>query len=63
MGSMINPDTHQRAVELINSHRLIIDRLITHIYPHEKLEDAIKMQMSQESIKVVVGSNGSNAAI
>ena len=63
MGSMINPDTHQRAVELINSHRLIIDRLITHIYPHEKLEDAIKMQMSQESIKVVVGSNGSNATI
>lgn len=63
MGSMINPDTHQRAVNLINSHRLVIDKLITHIFPHEKLEEAIKMQMSSESIKVVVGSNGRDTRI
>jgi len=53
-GSMINPDTHQRAVNLINSGRLEIEKLITHVYDLEHLEDAIKMQMSSESIKVLV---------
>lgn len=54
VGSMINPDTHQRAVNLINSGRLEIKRLITHTFPLSKMEEAIKMQMSKESIKVVV---------
>jgi len=54
-GSMINPDTHQRAVDMINGHRLDLRSLITHHYPHEKLEEAILMQMSNESLKVVVG--------
>ena len=53
-GSIINPDTHQRAVNLINSGRLEIEKLITHHYDLEHLEDAILMQMSSESIKVVV---------
>lgn len=54
VGSMINPDTHQRAVNLINSGRMKLDPLITHRFGLEKVEDAIKMQMSSESIKVVV---------
>ncbi len=54
VGSMINPDTHQRAVNLINGGRLEIKKLITHVYDMEHLEDAIHMQMSSESIKVVV---------
>lgn len=54
IGSLVNPDTHQRAVNLLNSGRLEIKRLITHVYDMEHLEDAIKMQMSNESIKVVV---------
>ena len=54
VGSMINPDTHQRAVNLINSGRLEIARLITHTYDLDHMEDAIKMQMGSESIKVVV---------
>lgn len=53
-GSMINPDTHQRAVNMINSGRLKIEELITHVYDLYHLEDAIKMQMSNESIKVIV---------
>ena len=53
-GSIINPDTHQRAVNLINSGRLEIEKLITHHYDLEHLEEAILMQMSSESIKVVV---------
>ena len=53
-GSIINPDTHQRAVNLINSGRLEIEKLITHHYDLEHLEDAILMQMSSESIKVVI---------
>ena len=54
VGSMINPDTHQRAVNLINSGRLELKKLITHVYDLEHMDDAIYMQMSPESIKVVV---------
>ena len=54
VGSMINPDTQLRAVNLLNSGKLEIKKLITHVYDLEHLEDAIKMQMSSESIKVVV---------
>lgn len=57
VGSMINPDTHQRAVDMINGHRLNLKSIITHYYPHEKLEEAILMQMSNESLKVMVGEN------
>lgn len=53
-GSFVNPDTHQEAVDLINAGRIQIAPLITHRYPIEKLEEAIHMQMSAESIKVVV---------
>lgn len=55
VGSMINPDTHQRAVDMINNHRIDLRSLITHHYPHERLEEAILMQMSAESLKVIVG--------
>lgn len=51
---MINPDTHQRAVNLINSGRLQLSKLVTHTFPIEKLEEAIQCQMSPESIKVMV---------
>ena len=54
MGSMINPDTHQRAVNLLNAGRLRVKDLITHVYDLEHLDEAIHMQMSNESIKVVV---------
>lgn len=54
MGSIINPDTHQRAVNMLNSGRLEIKKLITHAYDLAHVEDGIKMQMSSESIKVVV---------
>lgn len=56
VGSMINPDTHQRAVQLINSGRIQLEPLITHCFPVEQLKEAILMQMSDASIKVVVGS-------
>lgn len=54
VGSMINPDTHQRAVNLINSGRLELKKLITHAFDLEHMDEAIHMQMSAESIKVVV---------
>lgn len=53
-GSMINPDTHQRAVNLINGKRLQLKKLITHHYDLEHLDEAIHMQMGSDSIKVVV---------
>jgi 2-desacetyl-2-hydroxyethyl bacteriochlorophyllide A dehydrogenase len=54
VGSMINPDTFQRAVNLLNAKALKVDRLITHSFDVEHLEDAILMQMSSESIKVIL---------
>ena len=56
MGSMINPDTHLRAVELINSGCIQLAPLITHHYPVEQVKEAILMQMSSQSIKVMVGN-------
>lgn len=53
-GSMVNPDTHARAVALLNNNLLIIEPLITHCYPLEQVEQAIHMQMSAESIKVLI---------
>jgi len=53
-GSIINPDTHQRAVNLLNSDRLVMDKLITHHFDLAHIEDAILMQMSNQSIKVIV---------
>lgn len=53
-GSFINPDTQGRSVEMINSRRIKLDSIITHSYPVEKLEEAIQMQMSRESIKVII---------
>ena len=54
VGSMINPDTHQRAVNLINSGSIRVKELITHVYGLDELDEAIHKQMSNDSIKVVV---------
>lgn len=54
IGSKINPDTHQRAINLINSGKLEIGELITHTFGLEQLEDAIDKQMDSDSIKVIV---------
>jgi 2-desacetyl-2-hydroxyethyl bacteriochlorophyllide A dehydrogenase len=53
-GSFVNPDTHSRAVRIINSGLIDFSDVITHVFPLEKLEDAVKMQMGNESIKVIV---------
>ena len=54
VGSMINPDTHQRAVNLINGGNIRVKELITHVYGLDDLDEAIHKQMSNDSIKVVV---------
>ena len=54
MGSMINPDTHLRAVNLINNRKIELGRLVTHCYGLKDLEKAILTQMSNESMKVVI---------
>lgn len=53
-GSMINPDTHQRAVNLINSGKIKIEPLITHRFSLNHLEEAIQSQMGTDSLKVIV---------
>ena len=54
IGSIINPDTHGRAVELINQGKIMLEDIITHSFPVEEVKEAIRMQMSNESIKVMV---------
>ncbi len=53
-GSFVNPDTHSRAVALLNAGKLDFSQIITHRFPLEKIDEAIAMQMSDQSIKVVV---------
>ena len=53
-GSIINPDTNQRAADLIDSGRIEIKKLITHTFDIHHLEEAIRCQMGNESIKVMV---------
>lgn len=53
-GSFVNPDTHARAVALLNSGKLDFSGIITHRFPLDQLPEAIAMQMSSDSIKVVV---------
>lgn len=53
-GSFVNPDTHARAVALINSGNVDFGPIITHRFPLDQLPEAIAMQMSDASIKVVV---------
>ena len=54
MGSRINPDTHQRAAQLIDSGKLQLEPLNTHSFPVERLEEAIRTQMGPRSIKVLI---------
>lgn len=54
IGSFVNPDTHQRAVNLINNGVLKLKPLITHQFPVDKLSDAIAAQEGADSIKVLV---------
>jgi 2-desacetyl-2-hydroxyethyl bacteriochlorophyllide A dehydrogenase len=53
-GSFINPDTHRRAVQLINYGRLNLKPLITHRYPLNEVEQAILAQSGGDSVKVMV---------
>lgn len=53
-GSFVNPDTHARAVALINSAKVDFGPIITHRFTLDQLPEAIAMQMSDASIKVVV---------
>ena len=56
-GSFINPDMHLRAVELLSAGRINVEPLITHTFGIGEMEQAIKMQMGGESIKVMVLPN------
>lgn len=53
-GSFVNPDTHDRAVALINAGKVDFAPIITHAIPLADLAGAIDIQSGGESIKVVV---------
>lgn len=53
-GSFVNPDTHDRAVSLINSGKVDFGPIITHRFPLKELSEAIEAQSGSESIKVIV---------
>jgi L-iditol 2-dehydrogenase len=53
-GSFINPDTHQRAVNLLNAGKVNIQRIISHRYSLDQVEQAIGKQSAADSLKVLV---------
>ncbi len=53
-GSFVNPDTHERAVQLLNAGKLSFDPIVTHRFPLDKMAEDIAEQMGSASIKVVV---------
>lgn len=53
-GSFVNPDTHARAVALINAGKLDFRPIITHRFPLAELSEAVRMQSAAASIKVLV---------
>lgn len=53
-GSFVNPDTHARAVELINAGKVDFGPIITHRFGIEEMAEAIAAQQGSESIKVIV---------
>ncbi len=53
-GSFVNPDTHARAVALINAGRVDFTPIITHRFPLSQLSEAVEAQRGSESIKVLV---------
>lgn len=59
-GSFINPDTHLRAVELLNSGRIRVDNLITHTFGIDEMERAIQTQTSPDAVKVMVLPSAGN---
>lgn len=49
------PDAVRLAMEIMSSGKYDLEQLITHEYPHEKLEEAIqKASISRESMKVLI---------
>lgn len=54
MGSFVNPDTHSRAVRLINRGLIRFEPIITHRFGIADTENAIKTQMGSDSVKVLV---------
>lgn len=54
VGSRINPDTHGRAAAMINSGQIHPEKLITHSFPLDKLQEGIIKQTENDSIKVVI---------
>lgn len=53
-GSLINPDTHLSALNLISNGRINMKPIITHKFKLDKIEEALEMQKSAESIKVLI---------
>lgn len=53
-GAFVNPDTHLRAVRLLNSGRIRTDLIITHRFPVSETPAAILKQTEKDSIKVLV---------
>lgn len=54
IGSFINPDTNQKAIDLLNQGLVNVNKLITHQYGLRDIEKAIHMQMDRDSLKVLV---------
>ena len=53
-GSFIIDNTMPRAIELLESRRLQLDELITHVLPLEKLEEGMALMKSGEGMEIIL---------
>lgn len=53
-GSLINPNTHLSALNLISTGKVNVQSIITHKFDLDKVEEALEMQKSVESVKVLI---------
>ncbi|MHB1458587.1 MAG: zinc-dependent alcohol dehydrogenase family protein [Armatimonadota bacterium] len=54
LGSFVNPFTHSRAIDLIASHRVDINPLITHRFALSDAENAMTMAQSGDAVKIMI---------
>jgi threonine dehydrogenase-like Zn-dependent dehydrogenase len=57
-GSFINPDSHLKAVRLLNEGRVNMKPLISHRFPLERVREAIMKQTDKDAMKVMILPNG-----
>lgn len=53
-GSVLNPDTHAQALDLISKKKVKVLPVVTHLFPLNKIKKAFKMHQNKNVVKVLI---------